>query len=324
MTGPTMDSAWLRIQDGLAAEVVVISLAALSPGNSPRQTRLNIDHARMLADVEEELPPIIVRAETMTVVDGHHRVFAARLRGKSSIPARMFKGNEHDAFLLGVHCNLHGNSLSPSERLLAASQVLLTMPEMSDREVARFCGVSARSVATRRKAGPTVQQVRRVGGDGRIRPLSTQLAREQARELMILFPDDSNRKIARSVGVSEGTVRNVRHEMARPVAPSSKTRGDSAARATSDPSPPEDRSSTRSSLPLPMSSEPDGARFARWLTTHSISDASWTELLDDIAISDRTHVIADALRISESWRRLASRLEEMAYPGGVDVRTPSP
>ena len=151
MTGRETESAWRRAVKGLSSEVVVIPISAISFGQSLRQAPQDLDHARMLAEVDQRLPPIIVHAETMTVIDGCHRVLAARLRGEASVSAQMFHGTEKQAFLVGVHANTtHGKPLSLSERLLAARQILLTSPEMSDRAIANVCGLSARAVATRR------------------------------------------------------------------------------------------------------------------------------------------------------------------------------
>jgi hypothetical protein len=42
---------------------------------------------------------------------------------------------------------------------------------------------------------------------------------------------------------------------------------------------------------------------------HSISDASWADLVNDLPLSQCSRVIADALSISKSWRDLAAQLE---------------
>jgi ParB-like chromosome segregation protein Spo0J len=305
MTGRETESAWRRAVKGLSSEVVVIPISAISFGQSLRQAPQDLDHARMLAEVDQRLPPIIVHAETMTVIDGCHRVLAARLRGEASVSAQMFHGTEKQAFLVGVHANTtHGKPLSLSERLLAARQILLTSPEMSDRAIANVCGLSARAVATRRKAGPVTCEDARVGADGRMRPLSARVAREQAAELMRAFPDDSNRKIGRSVGLSEATVRKVRHQMERSACPAPGTRDEPAvpdAKACSGAAEPTSRET--------KSNASDGSQFASWLMAHSISDASWADLVNDLPLSQCSRVIADALSISKSWRDLAAQLE---------------
>ncbi len=284
MTGRERDSVWRRVVKGLSTEVVAVPVSVLSFGQSPRQTPEDLDHARMLAEVDQQLPPIIVHAETMTVIDGRHRVLAARLRNEPSILAQMFHGSEQEAFLVGVQANTtHGKPLSLAERLLAARQILVTSPEMSDRAIAKVCGLSARAVATRRKAAPMSSQNERVGMDGRTRPLSTRVARDQAAELMRSFPADSNRRIGRSLGLSEATVRNVRHQIERPSRPAPGAHDKSAVPESGALTSLTGQTSRETSAP--SSREPDGIKFGSWLMAHSISDASWANLLDDIPLS---------------------------------------
>jgi DNA-binding NarL/FixJ family response regulator len=200
-----------------AGEEIVVPISSLRFGESPRLVPEDLEHARMLAEIERgELPPILVQAETMTVIAGRHLVLAARLRGDRSIRAQMFHGNKDEAFILAVRSNsAHGKPLSLPERLTAVSHMLEFRPGLSDREIASICGLSPKTVADRRKLTPnTVARagVRETGGSGR---LTSRVTREKAAELMRAFPGESNRKIAREVGLSEATVRDVRHQMER-------------------------------------------------------------------------------------------------------------
>ncbi|MEK8141890.1 hypothetical protein NKH18_02220 [Streptomyces sp. M10(2022)] len=45
------------------------------------------DWALTLAELETESPPILVHHPTLTVIDGLHRLRAARLRGASTSPS---------------------------------------------------------------------------------------------------------------------------------------------------------------------------------------------------------------------------------------------
>ena len=54
----------------------------------------DIKHVRVLAEVEDELPPIVVHRATMRVIDGMHRVRAAILSGVAYIEALLFEGAE--------------------------------------------------------------------------------------------------------------------------------------------------------------------------------------------------------------------------------------
>ena len=198
-------------------EQTTVAISSLRFGESPRLVPEDLEHARGLACVaSESLPPILVRAQTMTVIDGRHLVLAARLRGDSTIRARLFHGSEEEAFLLAVRSNTtHGKPLSLADRLRAATRILESHPEFSDRMIASVCGLSPRTVAGHRKTGSTQKPSRRVVKGGRVRPLSSQIAREQAGELMRAFPDESNRRIAGDVGLSESTVRDVRRRMSK-------------------------------------------------------------------------------------------------------------
>lgn len=52
---------------------VVLSISSLLLDGSPRQDGLNDEHARVLAESEERLPPIVVHGQSMRVIDGIHR-----------------------------------------------------------------------------------------------------------------------------------------------------------------------------------------------------------------------------------------------------------
>jgi ParB-like chromosome segregation protein Spo0J len=295
-----------------SAEVVVL-ITSLSLGQSPRLIPEDVDHARMLAEVNQVLPPIIVHAETRVVIDGRHRVLAARLRGELSIRARLFHGTSDEAYLVGVHSNTaHGKPLSLAERLRAASRILESRPDLSDRAIAGVCGLSPRTIGARRKANPRSDSARRVGADGRTRPLSSRLARQQAAELILAFPDDSNRRIGRSVGISEGTVRDVRRQIDRAEG-SPPIDGDKPANPSpvGHPIPHPPQSPTRSALREKTAS--NGLQFGKWLVAHSVSEASWVDLVGDIPISQCPKLILDATAISDSWRALATVLERRMH-----------
>ena len=287
---------------------VVVAISVLSFGQSPRLVPEDLDHARTLAEVGQALPPILVHGDTKVVIDGRHRVLAARLRGETSIRAQLFHGSEDEAFLLGVRANTtHGKPLSLAERIWAAGRILSTKPDLSDRVIASICGLSPHTVATRRTAVATNDQAQRVGADGRTRPLTSRIARDQAAELMLAFPEESNRDIARSVRLSEATVRDVRHEMERAAEVSTEGR-DKFGASTDSPSRPDESTRQEGAVRGPKPPE-RGSRFASWLVAHSISEASWADLVNDVPLSHCPQVIVKAIGISDSWRALAARME---------------
>ena len=107
---------------GALGEERLVKVSSLRPGESARITPEDLEHARALAEIDAKvLPPVLVRAQAMTVVDGWHIVLAARIRGESEIRARMVKASKEEAFLIAVRANAtHGKSLSLAERLRAA------------------------------------------------------------------------------------------------------------------------------------------------------------------------------------------------------------
>ena len=259
--------------------------------------REDVEHAKVLSQVVEVLPPIIVHAETMKVIDGWHRVLAARLCGKTSVRVLLYHGTEDQAYLFGVSANTtHGMPLTLAERLSAVSHILELQPGLSDRRIADVCGVSPRTVAARRKAAPTTDVARRVGVDGRTRPLSSRVVRQQAAELMLAFPKDSNRSIGRRVGLSEGTVRAVRRQMARGGEPPAKEPGEPVRTvAVGGPSAPDELEIRESPSPGDEGVG-DGSRFASWLVAHSVSETAWAELLSDIPLSQCPQLIVEVAR----------------------------
>ena len=77
----------------------------------------------------------------MKVVDGMHRVLAARMRGDTRISARFFQGDEQDAFLLSIILNRrHGLPLTRADRAAAVERILRSHPEWSDRALAALAG----------------------------------------------------------------------------------------------------------------------------------------------------------------------------------------
>ncbi|WP_306325588.1 ParB/RepB/Spo0J family partition protein [Streptomyces venezuelae] len=211
------------ISDLRQASTFDIDIHTLLPADSPRFA-LDQAHVRALAESETEFPPILVHRATLRVIDGMHRVRAAKLRNRDTIGARWFEGDEQAAFLLAVESNTrHGLPLSSDERKQAALRILRTHPHWSDRSIAERTGWSATGVGALRRdiADPDARPEARVGRDGRIRPSTTAEGRRVAAEVIRRNPDASLREIARRAGISVGTARDVRHRLAegRPAVP---------------------------------------------------------------------------------------------------------
>lgn len=192
------------------------------PADSPRLRGEDVDHIQSLAQLDDELPPILVHRKTMRVIDGMHRLKAARLRGARVIDVTFYDGDDAEAFVMAVKANIeHGLPLSLADRKAAAGRIIRSNPEWSDRAIAEVSGLSAKTVgAIRRDCADTVPEIHdRVGRDGRIRPLNTVDGRRYASELITLNPECSSREIARKAGISPSTVRDVRERLRRGMDP---------------------------------------------------------------------------------------------------------
>jgi ParB-like chromosome segregation protein Spo0J len=271
-------------------------------GLSPRKGATDPQHVAALAEVLGDVPPILVQASTMRVIDGVHRVLAARSIGQTTIRAVIFEGDETAAHIEAVHRNVrHGMPLTLGEREAAASKFLELVPEWSDRRIATVSGISPKTVARLRdRATVDSAQLRaRVGRDGRIRAVDSSEVRRQVVEALRADPEASNRAIARRTRASQATVRDVRQRLAR---------GESGLLAVVRPE--RQRQAAAGEPERKHQAAPD--EFADWFVARDLGDSDWQPYVDAIPIS-RVYEVADACRRrSESWRAFASALEDRA------------
>lgn len=201
----------LPAPDDAPEAVVMLPLRELTGSDSPRADGVDMRHALVLAQLDVELPPIIVHRPTMRVIDGMHRIAAARIRGREAISARFFEGELDEAFLLAVQLNVtHGLPLCLSDRRAAAERIVKAQWAMSDRSIARAAGLSAKTVAAIRQECGVQQSATRIGRDGRVRPVNYEEGRRLALEYLTANPDASLRQIARHAGIAVETARDVR------------------------------------------------------------------------------------------------------------------
>lgn len=129
-------------------EVVPVSILLLKPAESPRLGEENEAHIAWLAETEAPIPPILVDRRTMRVIDGMHRLRAARLKGQEVIDVEFFDGSAADVFLRAVEANVrHGLPLSQADRRAATARIIASHPHLSDRAIAESAGLAARTVA---------------------------------------------------------------------------------------------------------------------------------------------------------------------------------
>lgn len=196
-----------------SAPTRTVALRSLHGTASPRLSGESTEHIRLLAQADVLLPPIIIHRQTMRVIDGMHRVRAARLRGEKDIQAVFYDGTEADAFVLAVKLNrAHGLPLSLPDRKAAAVRIIVSHPQWSDRAIADVTALSHKTIGTirRRLNGEVRQMDTRIGQDGRVRPLNAALGRRRAAELLTSHPGASLRQVAAAAGISPETARDVR------------------------------------------------------------------------------------------------------------------
>lgn len=202
------------------SEPVDLPLDALDVEDLEFSVRVNgldedqVAHMATLEDVE----PVLVERASMRVVDGRHRITAARRRGQSSIRARLVEGPNTELFRMAVVLNsTHGLPMTLPDRRAAATSLLRRSPERSDRSIAVDVGLAAATVARLRRSSSAHSEqlnVRR-GRDGRWRAASVEAGKAHARSLIREHPELTLREVARLSGVSLGTACNVRAAMLR-------------------------------------------------------------------------------------------------------------
>jgi hypothetical protein len=202
-----------------------VRLDTLGPADSPRLDGVNTEHVRALAEAAAEFPPILVQRSTMRVIDGMHRLSAARRKGQPDIGVEFFDCTDEEAFVLAVAANAtDGLPLTGADRRAAAVRIMRHRPEASDRLIAELTGLTPKAVGgIRRRAAETLPKpAKRVGRDGRIRPVDPSGGRRIASQILAADPGASLREIARMAGISIGTAHDVREKIRRgsdPVSP---------------------------------------------------------------------------------------------------------
>jgi hypothetical protein len=202
-----------------------VPVSALSPGVYLRQGGTNPAHVQLLIDAagSSELPPILVQEEGWRVIDGLHRLEAAKLRGDHIIRARFLDCTDSEALVLAMKANSsHGLPLSKADRVSGAKRVLNAHPDWSDRAIAGITGLSAKTIASMRDQAPAAiahPGTKRLGRDGRRRPVSAGDGRRRAAEYIGAHPNAPLRQVARETEVSLGTVHDVSARLRRGASP---------------------------------------------------------------------------------------------------------
>ncbi|MEU4202658.1 ParB N-terminal domain-containing protein [Streptomyces sp. NPDC026294] len=314
-----------------------VPIGTLAVGDGPRFTGEDVAHTRLLSEVVDDLPPIVVHRSTMQVIDGVHRLRAMHLAGRDSVRVEFFDGSEDSAFVRAVEANVrHGLPLSVAERRAAAVRIMSSHPDWSDRRIAAVAGLSARTVADIRSSSDSVREADevRLGRDGRARPLEAADGRRLAGRLIAARPEASLREIAKDAGISPETVRDVRQRLARGEDPVPQSRRGKPARTRRDvsyervrpgrvveriPNGPasHDRQAAivqalRRDPSLRLSES--GRLLLRWLEVSLSAAREWDRILGAVP-SHRTQQMADlAKSFAEDWGRLADQVGSRTAP----------
>jgi ParB-like nuclease family protein len=212
---------WLDLRNFEKLPTREVPVSGLSSGVYLRQGGTNAAHVQLLLDVAD-LPPILVQEDGWRVIDGAHRLAAAKLRGDGVIAARFLDCTDSEALVLGMKANAsHGLPLSKADRVSGAKRVVTDHPDWSDRAIADITGLSAKTIASLRTRSADGAQIdgKRLGRDGRRRPVSAGEGRLRAAEYLSAHPDAPLRQVAREADVSLGTVHDVSARLRRGVSP---------------------------------------------------------------------------------------------------------
>ncbi|HWC84572.1 MAG TPA: ParB/RepB/Spo0J family partition protein [Pseudonocardiaceae bacterium] len=318
---------WLA---GLAATPIIsIPIATLRPASSPRLAE-DIEHVKLLAESGAQLPPIIVHRQNLRVIDGMHRLHATMLRGQRQIDARLFDGGEPEAFVLAVHANIaHGLPLSLAERKAAATRILHSHPDWSDRLIDGTAGLSHKTIGALRRAatGEHPQSLTRIGHDGRVRPVNSATGRRMAGNLMARDPAAPLGEIAAAAGLPARTVRDVRDRLRRgqdPV-PAGRRTAPRPAETVVRQQHPVRRPSPVAALPAvavmrALRADPTlrfteaGRTLLRWLDASTVGVQECEQLIGRIPAHCVPTIARLARANADSWRDVARRLELRALP----------
>lgn len=281
---------------GGSEPVVPLAVSKLIDGYSPRAIHIDEDHVRVLVEVVDRLPPVIVELGTMRIIDGVHRVAAFRQAGRSHVPAVLFAGEETEALALAIEANVkHGKPLTRAERQGAAARLLSCSPERSDRWLAAVCGLSHTTVGKLRRDLDQPPVASRIGRDGRRRPVDAAVVRARTEKAVDEMPGASLRAVAESAGVAVSTAHRVvagaRHplKVAGPVAPCESLRDDTAIR-----------------------SRPDLDELSDWLVRTDVSIYHFQRYLERVPLG-RVYELADECRKrARAWTEMGRMLEERA------------
>ncbi|MGW5491565.1 ParB/RepB/Spo0J family partition protein [Streptomyces olivaceoviridis] len=322
-----------------SADVHLAPVASLVDADSPRLEGLSQDHIDVLA--QGDIEPILVHRDTLRVVDGMHRLRAARLRGDEMIPVRYLDGPASEVFIHSVAANVsHGLPLTLRDRKAAARRILAQHPDLSDRAVARITRLSPKTVgAVRRASSEEVPQSKvRVGADGRSRPLDAAQRREAVGAFLAEHPAATLQEAATAAGVSISTACEIRQRMRRgeqePRPPDRSTareaRDSSPAGGAGDPVSSRCTGRGRAGRIESLAKDPSlrftqsGRALLRWLHERAPDLEAGRQLLAAVPPHCAVAVADLANSYAKEWERFASALGQAVIDADEQRSAPEP
>lgn len=181
----------------------------------------------VLARCLDATPPILI-SDTGVLIDGAHRVEAARQLGRTTIRVQQVAGTAAELLTAGIAANVaHGQPLTLPQRRTAARRLLEADPTRSDRSVAHVCGLSPTTIGRIRATAGVHNGQFRVGQDGRcypVRPLAAATTKADAPEPQLRRHRVLARRLATLVTTAAATARRWRRRLGHALRPRRPTR----------------------------------------------------------------------------------------------------
>jgi ParB-like chromosome segregation protein Spo0J len=286
-------------------DVVQLPIRDIDPGTSIRVEKVSHCHVGLLAELQGDWPPILIRRADRTIVDGRYRYLAAQAIGLRYIECQYFEGDADAALIESIRLNTQGGlPLTLQDRRNAATRVLGDHQGWSDRRIAQICGLSPGTVSALRRtmsappgrpAAQIAQLDVREGADQRRRAVDRIEQRRRITEALLDQPDLSLRAIAGSVGGSPETVRKVKRSLLN-------------VEQTPEPVGREGVNSCKFKADPALASTTAGAEFSAWFEQTAL-DNEWKYYLESVPLSRIYEVADEARRRSANWAEFAESLE---------------
>ena len=269
-----------------------------------RESGVSEAHVARLVELDGGWPPILVSRDDRVVIDGLHRVAAARILEWETIDASLFDGGPDAAVVEFIRRNMHhGLPLTLRDRKQAAGRLLVAHPEWSDRRIAELCVVSPKTVGRLRRSMadlpveevPQLDTSFRIGRDNKRRPTDRALARQRVADALDAHPSGSLRSLAAQAGVSRETVRHVRADLHQEFAPLGVRESE--------------EHPTEWHTDRALVSCDGGEDFLAWFERTTVAEPDCRTHIDKVPLSRVYDVADEARRRSDLWMRFARSLE---------------